>query len=95
MELKFKPELRPCIINGVGKGIFHCWEQYTEPIAPGLTIGSHPGGQISRVNGIVEIESGHVIRVNLSSIRFIDNKMAGYDFTEEVENETDENIKSM
>ena len=84
MELKFKPELRPCIINGVGKGIFHCWEQYAEPIAPGLTIGSHPGGQISRVNGIVEIESGHVIRVNLSSIRFIDNKMAGYDFTDYV-----------
>lgn len=95
MDLKIKAELRPCIISGKKKGLFHCWETFMEPIAPGVAVGSHPGGQLSYVAGIVELEDGHVTRVSPSSIRFIDNKMAGYDFTEEVENETDENIKSM
>lgn len=52
MELKIKAELRPCIISGKKKGLFHCWETFMEPIAPGLAIGSHPGGQISYVAGL-------------------------------------------
>ncbi len=85
MDIKIKAELRPCIINGKKKGLFHCWEQYAEPIAPGITVGSHPGGQLSYVAGIVEIEGGYVMRINPSSIQFIDNKMAGYDFTVEAQ----------
>ena len=85
MELKFKPELRPCIINGKKKGLFHCWEQYIEPIAIARKEDIKPSGSISYVAGIVEIEGGYVMRINPSSIQFIDNKMAGYDFTVEAQ----------
>ena len=85
MGIVIKPELRPCIISGKKKGLFHCWETFMEPIAPGLAVGSHPGGQISYVCGIVELEDGYVTRINPSSIRFIDNKMAEYAFTEEAQ----------
>lgn len=52
-------------------GYFHCWEHYADVIAPGLTIGSHPGGQYGRVYGIVEFEDG-VERVDPPNIKFID-----------------------
>ena len=57
----------------VGKeiGYFHCWEQYSDVIAPGLTIGSHPGGQHSHVFGIIEFDN-RVERVDPSKIQFID-----------------------
>ena len=82
MEIKIKPELRPCIINGKKKGLFHCWEQYTKPIAIVEAAGMNPAGQISYIAGIVEIEDGHVIRIHQSEIQFVDNKLAEYDFTE-------------
>lgn len=80
MEINLKLELRPCIIPGKRKGLFHRWEQIAEPIAPGLTIGSHPGGQFSQVAGLVELEDGRITRVDPASIRFTDNKMAEYAF---------------
>lgn len=49
-------------------GYFHCWEQYGDVIAPGLTIGSHPGGQYSQVFGIIEFDD----RVDPSKIQFVD-----------------------
>lgn len=52
-------------------GYFHCWEQYGDVIAPGLVIGSHPGGQFSRIFGIVEFEEG-VERVDPTKIKFLD-----------------------
>lgn len=85
MDMNLRAELRPCIINGEKKGLFHRWEQYAEPIAAGRTVGSHPAGQVSYVFGIVEIEGGYVTRIHPSSIRFIDNKMAEYCFTEEAQ----------
>ena len=54
-------------------GYFHCWEHYADVLAPGLTVGSHPGGQYVRVYGIVEFEDG-VERVNPSNIKFIDEQ---------------------
>ena len=56
-------------------GYFHCWEQYADVIAPGLTIGSHPGGQFARVYGIVEF-ADVVERVDPSKIIFIDEDNA-------------------
>ena len=44
---------------------------YADVIAPGLTVGSHPGGQYGRVYGIVEFEDG-VERVDPPNIKFID-----------------------
>ena len=65
-------EARICKVND-RVGYFHCWEQYADVIAPGLTIGSHPGGQYSRVFGIVEFKDG-VERVDTSKIKFIDEE---------------------
>ena len=65
-----KQEQRLCEVNG-RLGYLHCWEQYGDVIAPGLTVGSHPGGQYSRVFGIVEFSDG-VERVDPSKIKFID-----------------------
>lgn len=83
MEINLKQELRPCIIAGKRKGLFHCWEQIAEPIAPGLTIGSHPGGQFSQAAGLVELEDGRMMRADPNVIRFTDNKMAEYAFEDD------------
>ena len=69
---------RLCKVNKgrtVKFGYFHCWEHYAHVIAPGLTVGSHPGGQYGRVYGIVEFEDG-VERVNPSNIKFVDEQNA-------------------
>lgn len=47
-DITIKKELRLCKVDKE-LGYFHCWEQYGDVISPGLTIGSHPGGQYSRV----------------------------------------------
>lgn len=60
-EITIKQELRPCILFGKEKALFHCWEQQTNA--------AH-----SRVNGLVELEGGHMMMVNPVNIRFIDNK---------------------
>lgn len=56
-------------------GYFHCWEHYADVISPGLTIGSHPGGQFSRVYGIVEFKD-RVERVEPYKIKFVDAENA-------------------
>ena len=69
-NITVKKELRLCKVNKE-LGYFHCWEQYCDVIAPGLTIGSHPGGQYSRVFGIVEFDD-RVTRIEPSKIKFVD-----------------------
>ena len=69
-DITVKKELRLCKVNNE-LGYFHCWEQYADVIAPGITIGSHPGGQYSRVFGIVEFDD-RIERVDPSEIQFID-----------------------
>lgn len=71
-DITIKQERRLCEVSG-RLGYFHCWEQYGDVIAPGLTVGSHPGGQYSRVFGIVEFSDG-VERVDPSKIKFIDEE---------------------
>lgn len=63
---------RLCIVNGVF-GYFQCWEFYADVVPASLTIGGAPGGQISRVYGIVEF-SDRVQRVDPSAIQFVDEK---------------------
>ena len=69
-DITVKKELRLCKANNEF-GYFHCWEQYSDVVKPGLAIGSHPGGQYSRVFGIVEF-SDSVKRIDPSSIEFVD-----------------------
>ena len=72
IEIEYKT--RPCTVGGES-GYFHCWEQYTDVIAPGLTIGSQQGGQFSRVYGIVEF-ADRVERVEPFRIKFTDEENA-------------------
>ena len=69
-DIYIKKELRLCKV-AEEIGYFHCWEQYADVIAPGITIGSAPGGQISNVFGIVEF-SDRVTRIEPWEIKFID-----------------------
>ena len=72
IEIKYKT--RSCTVDGES-GYFHCWEQYADVIAPGLTIGSQQGGQFSRVYGIVEF-ADRVERVEPFRIKFTDEENA-------------------
>lgn len=67
-----KKELRLCKV-GNELGYFHCWEQYSNVVQPGFTIGSHEGGQYSRVFGIVEFPN-LVMRVDPTNIQFVDEE---------------------
>lgn len=69
-DITVKKELRLCKVGGQ-VGYFHCWEQYGDVIFPGLTVGSNPGGQYSRVFGIVEFDD-RVSRIEPSKIKFVD-----------------------
>lgn len=64
-------ELRLCEVDGKF-GYFHCWEQYSDVVAPSPMIGGHPGGQISHVYGLVEFHGEPVKRVNPTDIKFCD-----------------------
>ena len=69
-DITIKKELRLCKVNNE-LGYFHCWEQYSDVIAPGLTVGSHPGGQYSRTFGIIEFYD-RIERVDPLKIQFVD-----------------------
>ncbi len=69
-DITIKKELRLCKV-GKELGYFHCWEQYGDIIVPGITVGSHPGGQYLRVFGIVEFDD-RVARIEPSKIKFVD-----------------------
>lgn len=71
-DIYIKKELRLCKV-AEKLGYFHCWEQYSNVIAPGLTIGSAPGGQISNVFGIVEFPD-RVARIEPWAIKFVDER---------------------
>lgn len=73
-EFEITHEKRLCIVNEK-HGYFHCWEPYATVMAPGLTIGSPPGGQFSQVYAIVEFADG-VERVDPSKIKFVDEDNA-------------------
>ena len=73
-------ERRLCIVKG-RTGYFLGFEQYSDVIEPSLLQGGHPGGQYSRVYGLVEFLSDdresvytHVERVSPVHIKFIDRE---------------------
>lgn len=77
-NITIQKELRLCKVNEE-PGYFHCWEQYSDVIPPGLAIPPQPGGQYSRVFGIVEF-ADRTERVDPPKIQFIDesNKILNY-----------------
>lgn len=80
-----EPFLRPCYVENIGKALFHLWEQYNEPVAGGVTIGSHPAGVLSYIMGIIEDENGQIHRVFPEKIKFVDREIKKYDFQEGLE----------
>lgn len=67
-----KKTLRLCEVKNIGKAYFHLWEQYSQPIAGGVTIGSHPPGVVSYITGIIEDSNGQIHKVLPENIKFID-----------------------
>ena len=69
--MKIEAELRQCFI-GESKGLFHMWVKKEHiPAAIGM-------GKFEVPMGVIEFEDGTLELVNLSRIKFIDNKHAGY-----------------
>ena len=69
-DITVKKELRLCKVEEE-LGYFHCWQQYSDVNAPGLAVGSHPGGQYSRIFGIIEFDDWIDI-VDPSKVQFVD-----------------------
>lgn len=68
------------------KAMFHCWNHRSELYDASPMIGGHPGGQVSGTFAIVEYEDGTVHEAEPQNIRFVDNAMREYAFTEEDKN---------
>lgn len=70
-KVTVKKEPRLCKVNKE-LGYFHCWEQYADAlVAVDPTLGSQPGGQYSRIFGIVEFDD-RIERVDPTKIQFVD-----------------------
>lgn len=76
--IEIKAELRPCIVNGERKALFHKWFE-KRAVLRGQT-----SEELSNLFGVVEYEDGQIGFVEPHSIRFVDNKTAKYAFTQEV-----------
>lgn len=82
--------LRPCIVRIPDKkkqfkemkALFHCWDFRSEVIGESYLRGGHPAGQISATFAIVEYSDGTMHEVEPTQIRFVDNPMIEYAFTE-------------
>lgn len=67
------PRLRPCTVRGE-KALFHRWEDYAVVLAPSVMVGGHPGGQMREMFAIVELESGQVLEVKPTEVKFDDTR---------------------
>lgn len=65
------PKLRPCMVDGE-KALFHRWEDFATVIEPSPMVGGHPGGQLRETFAIVEMESGQVMEVKPTKVKFED-----------------------
>lgn len=74
-------EYRPCVVQ-LKKALFHRWTHKSEIVPPSPLRGGHSGGVLSGEFGIIEFEDGTIAEVEPQKIRFIDEKLKEYDFTE-------------
>lgn len=65
-DVTIRRELRLCLVNG-RKALFHTWEHFELD-------------DVKKVFGIIEGENGQVLKVNPTSIQFLDNKINEYCF---------------
>ena len=64
------------------KALFHCWNFRSKVVGESYLRGGHPAGQISDTFALVEYEDGEIHEVEPTQIRFVDNAMREYAFTE-------------
>lgn len=74
-------EYRPCYVDGK-KALFHRWVDCRKIVEPSVLKGGHGGGVIARTFGIVEYADGTVAEVAPSTIRFDDDKLSDYAFSQ-------------
>ena len=53
-------------------GLFHRWEEKSQPVTADVTIGGAPAGQLTYTLGIVELDDGSIIECFPYKIRFTD-----------------------
>lgn len=70
LDMKIQYETRLCEVDGK-VGYFHTWEQWSKIVSPSIMVGGHPGGTVSKIFGIVELED-EVKRVDPTEIKFCD-----------------------
>lgn len=72
--------VRPCMV-GDRKALFHRWFDEYRVLEPAITIGGHPGGQVSTLLGLVEWEDGtmHVFHPHQIRMLDTDEQMGGFD----------------
>lgn len=95
-EIPIKQHTRSCMVEG-RPGVFHLWEQYSQPVQASPMIGGPPAGVISYINGIVEFADG-VKRVDPCYIEFTDEEHAALCAHEKwlaERNETSRNLHSL
>lgn len=95
-EIPIKQHTRSCMVEG-RPGMFHLWEQYSQPVQASPMIGGPPAGVISYINGIVEFADG-VKRVDPCYIEFTDEEHAALCAHEKwlaERNETSRNLHSL
>ena len=73
-----EPKLRPCMVKGERKALFHMWSNFSNVIEPSPLKGGHPGGTIAGTLGIVEYEDGTVDKVEPYDICFVDGSFDEY-----------------
>ena len=66
--------MRSCVVDNKYKALFHRWEDKSDVIAPSMSIGGAPGGQITRTLAIVEYEDGTIHEAYPHEIRFTDRE---------------------
>ena len=86
-----EPKLRPCIVWGDQKGLFHCWGNEAYVCPPSPMIDGTPGGQVYNTYALIELEDGSVEEVDPEDFRFIPGGIFDeYDFREFDEEESDD-----
>lgn len=64
------------------KALFHCLSHRSEVVGESFLRGGHSAGQVSSTFAIVEFEDGTVHEIEPCNIRFVDNAMREYAFSE-------------
>lgn len=78
IETRLRPAYVKTITGSIEKALFHCWSQESAIYAPSVIRGGHNGGVVSGMVAIVELEDGHIIKVEPEHVRFVPGEFDRY-----------------